>query len=115
MQVLGTVRRKFIYALRNKPKPKEEPEAAPPSGNKAPGSASEKAIWYINKLFALEHIYSGEKPEYLENGIFRRRVKVREPLTPEEKKAERQRRSQAGTGGVLRMAGCRSAFVQGRP
>lgn len=80
-------------ALRNKPKPKEEPEAAPPPGDKAPESASEKAIWYINRLFALEHIYSGEEPEYNENGKFRRWVKVREPLTSEERKAERQRRS----------------------
>ncbi len=66
----------------------------PPPEDKEPGSASEKAIWYINRLFALEHIYSGEEPEFHENGKFRRWVKIREPLTPEEKKAERQRRSQ---------------------
>ena len=87
------VRRKFVDALRNKPKVKEDPNAAPPPDNREPESASEKAIWYINKLFALEHIYNGEEPEYHENGKFRRWIKVREPLTPEQKKEERQRRS----------------------
>ena len=74
-------------------KVKEDPNAAPPPDNREPESASEKAIWYINKLFALEHIYNGEEPEYHENGKFRRWIKVREPLTPEQKKEERQRRS----------------------
>ena len=80
-------------ALKNKPKAKEDPDAAPPPEDKEPESASEKAIWYINKLFALEHIYSGEEPEFHENGKFHRWVKVREAMTPEQKKEERRRRS----------------------
>lgn len=87
------VRRKFVDALRNKPKKKEEPETLPPPEDKEPESASEKAIWYINRLFALEHTYNGEEPEYHENGRFHRWVKMREAMTPEEKKEERQRRS----------------------
>ena len=87
------VRRKFVDALRNKPKGKEDPNALPPPEDKEPESVSEKAIWYINKLFALEHIYSGEEPEYYENGKFRRWVKAREAMTPEQKKEERQKRS----------------------
>jgi hypothetical protein len=82
-----------VDALRNKPKAKENPDAALPPEDKEPESTSEKAIWYVNKLFALEHIYNGEEPEYHENGKFRRWIKVREPLTPEQRKEERQRRS----------------------
>ena len=80
-------------ALRNKPKLTEDPNALPPPEEKEPQSVSEKAIWYINKLFALEHIYGGEEPEYYESGKFRRWVKVREAMTPEQKKEERQKRS----------------------
>ena len=72
---------------------KEDPYAAPPPDNREPESASEKTIWYINKLFALEHTYNGEEPEYHESEKFRRWVKVCEPLTPEQKKKERQKRS----------------------
>lgn len=37
---------------------------------KEPEGAAEKAIWYINHLFVLEHIYCGEELEYHENGRF---------------------------------------------
>ena len=87
------VRRKFVDAQRNVSKRKEDPAAAPPPEDKEPEGAAEKAVWYINRLFSLEHIYNGEEPEYRENGRFHRWVKARAPLTPEEKKEERQRRS----------------------
>ena len=87
------VRRKFVDALRNKPKKQEDPDNLPPPEEKEPEGAAEKAIWYINRLFALEHTYNGEEPEYHENGKFRRWVKVREAMTPEQKKEERQKRS----------------------
>ncbi len=86
-------RRKFVDAPRNKPKKKEDPQALPPPEDREPESASEKAIWYINRLFMLEHIYNGEKPEYHENGAFRRWVRDGEPLSPQEKKEERLKRS----------------------
>ena len=71
---------------------KEDPAELPPPGPTAPEEVAAKGVWYINRLFALEHYYSGEEPEY-EEGKFRRWVTVRVGMNPDQKKDERQKRS----------------------
>lgn len=87
------LRRKLLEVGGKKPKDqKEDPDELSPPEKKEPEGVAEKGVWFCNRLFALEHYYNGEEPEYKE-GKFRRWVKVREAMNPEQKKEERQKRS----------------------
>ena len=87
------LRRKLLEVGGRKPKDqKEDPNELPPPEGKEPEGVAEKGVWFVNRLFALEHYYNGEEPEY-KDGKFRRWVKVREAMTPEQRKDERQKRS----------------------